>query len=383
MIPRAAFVACAFVFAQCVTREPRVDVRADETSATTDASSRADIAPDEALVRMSAVRELAIMRGVDHVALSRDALLAKVRAHVERAIPHAEIAREDAFLKGLGAIARSDDYERRVYDALRGALGGMYEPFDQTMYLPIDSEVNTVEHELTLAHESVHALQDQHFDLRAWEKYLPGASDEMDARACLAEGDASVASGESPTEEGAHDYVEREIAAPYIAGTAFVRALLARGGWAMVNRAWTRGGLTTEQILHPEKWFANETSERVPEPSIAALGPSFRATFDVEGELAVRLVLGAGIASGWAGDSSVVARDGDATAVAWRIRWDDEAGASHAMHTLAHHAADDCEIRPELSLLFARRARDVLILSGPPRADCALLARWAKEIFAS
>jgi len=377
---------CALIFVACASREAR-DTR--EANAVTIVAVAADaaIAPraDATLERMSAARELSIEKPVAHVALSREALLAKVRAHVARAVPREEIAREDAFLKGMAAIPRDASYESLVYDALRSALGGMYEPLDGAMYLPDDAR----EDSLTVAHESVHALQDQHFDLSAWERYAEGASDEMLARACLAEGDAVVAAGESPSAPDGGGYVEREIAAPYVAGAAFVRALRARGGWDTVNRAWTRSGLTTSQVLHPEKWFAEERAEIVPKPKTATLGAAYRATFDVEGELAVMLVLGAYFASkdaarvaeGWAGDASCVARAGERAAVAWRIRWEDEAGAARAMNALARGANDRCDAGFGDSMFIGRRARDVLLLAGPPGGSCALLERWAKEIF--
>ncbi len=388
---RAAAVGAFFLFAllsQCAARESRVHANEARDEARVAASTEKP-PNDPVLEKMSAMRELSIVRGVDRVTLSRDALLEKVRAHVERAVPHAEIEREDAFLKGMSAISRTDDYERSVYESLRSALGGMYEPFDGRMYLLEAAR----DEGATLAHESVHALQDQHFDLSAWEKYLPGASDEMLARACLAEGDAAVAAEETPAMGNASSYVEKEIVTPYVVGAAFVRALHANGGWATVSRAWEHenreGGLTTEQILHPEKWFGSERAEKIPAPPIATLGAEYRASSDVQGELSVSLVLGeyflakdaARFAAGWAGDASTVARAGDRAAVAWRIRWDDQTGAARAMDALARGKDDRCDAGFGLPMLLARRDRDVLILSGPPGSDCALLGRWAKEIF--
>ncbi len=366
------------LLAHCATHE---GIAAHDANAVAreDLPKRA-ITADATLERMSRARELAIVRNVDRVVLSREDLLAKLKWHVARTVPRAEIDREDAFLKGMAALGFGESYESAVYDALRGSLAGMYEPFDGKMYVRDDVS------DETLAHESVHALQDQHFDLAAWEKFVPGASDAMLARACLAEGDAAIAAGESPSATGRTSYVERELAAPYIAGAAFVKALRARGGWATVDEAWTRGALTTEQVLHPEKWFAKESGERVPPPTIAALGSEFRdATSDVHGELAVSLVLGAyseraaRAAAGWAGDASTVARAGDRVAIAWRIRWDDEDGAKRAFEALSSRGDHHCEANASGD----RRGREVLLLTGPPRSDCALLERWSKEIFSN
>ena len=335
----------------------------------------AAIAADPVLERMARARELAIVRGVKRFDVDRAALVARLEAHVAREIPREEIRSEDAFLKALGAIGPTVDYEREVYTALRDGAAGMYEPFDQAMYVADDLPPSTLA--TTLAHESVHALQDQHFDLRAFQRYMRGETDTMNAHSCLAEGDATEATGETQS-FAPSDYIARELVAPYTHGTAFVRALRAKGGWAEVDRAW-RGPLTTEQILHPEKWFGSERSVSVPAPTFAALGDAFRDPFvDVKGELALRLVLESFVgdaraaegATGWAGDTAVLVHDGLRAALAWRIRWDDDASAALGFAVLGEAFGH----RPACSV--TRAANDVLVLVGPPDR----LARWSKEI---
>jgi hypothetical protein len=336
---------------------------------------------DPVLARMARARELEALRPVRRVSVDRAEWIATLEAHVAREIPRDEIENEEAFLKALGALPLDVDYERGVYDSIRGSGGGMYEPFDRTIYLPDDLRPGELER--TLEHESVHALQDQHFDLRAFERYLPGATDTMLARSCLAEGDASVASGErfSPS---AATYIERELAAPYVYGSAFVSALRTRGGWAEVDRAWTRSAtLTTHAILHPEKWPSAPAAE-VPAPTFATLGGSFRvANVDVKGELSLLLVLQSigssarveAPAAGWAGDRAVLARDGKRTALAWRIRFEDDLTASRTAALFG--PCDDRRLSP---IAAFRAARDVLVLAGPAGARCDLLARWSKEV---
>jgi hypothetical protein len=332
------------------------------------------IAADPVLERMARARELSIVRDVKRVDVDRAGLVARLEAHVAREIPREEIRAEDAFLKAVGAIAPEIDYEREVYASLRDGAAGMYEPFDQTMYLASDLSPATLA--TTVAHESVHALQDQHFDLRAFQGYLRGQTDTMVARSCLAEGDATEATGETPS-TAPTDYIAREIVAPYTFGSAFVRALRADGGWAEVDRAW-KTPLTTEQILHPEKWRAGERAETVPAPTFATL-ERFRDPFvDTKGELSLRLVLESFLdearaaegASGWAGDTAVLVSDGAHTALAWRIRWDDDASAARGFAALGEAFAH----RP--SCAVTRAGRDALLLVGPPDR----LARWSKEV---
>jgi hypothetical protein len=371
----AAIIAC--------TREPAAVVPeiANETK-----QAPARVSADPVLERMARARDLAIVHDVKRADVDRAGLIARLEAHVAREVPREEIRAEDAFLKALGVIGSDVDYEREVYAALRDGAAGMYEPFDQTMYVASDLPPST--RETTVAHESVHALQDQHFDLRAFQGYLRGQTDTMLARSCLVEGDATEATGERPSKHEHDsdrlddDYIGRELAAPYTFGSAFVRALREKGGWAEVDRAW-KTALATEQILHPEKWIAGERAESVPVPTFATLGGAFRDPFvDVKGELSLRLVLESFVgeeraaegAAGWAGDTAVLVRDGQNTmthaALAWRIRWDDDASAARGFAVLTeafHH-------RMELSVTHA--GRDALVLVGP--AD--RLARWSKEI---
>ncbi len=335
---------------------------------------------DPVLARMARARELDAVRPVRRVSVDRAEWIATLEAHVAREVPRDEIDSEESFLKALGALPLDVDYERGVYDSIRGSGGGMYEPFDRTIYLPDDLPPGELER--TLEHESVHALQDQRFDLRAFERYLPGATDTMLARSCLAEGDASVAANErfSPS---AATYIERELAAPYVYGSAFVSALRARGGWAEVDRAWKREALTTHEILHPEKWPSAPPAQ-VPAPTFATLGGAFHvASVDVKGELSLLLVLqsiGASArveapAAGWAGDRAVLARDGKRTALAWRIRFEDDVTASRTAALFG-----PCDERRLSPIAAFRAARDVLVLSGPAGARCDLLARWSKEV---
>jgi hypothetical protein len=325
------------------------------------------------LRRVAAARGLEPKRDVEEIVLRRPALIERLRAHVTRVVPQREIAGEGLFLQMLGVLGPEEDYEKLVYATLDQSMAGMYEPLDQKMYVPDDLSAEALRR--TTAHELGHALADQYFGLGKREEWIAGAGDTMVAWSCLAEGDATLAServvgeaGPVPAEGGS--YIERELMAPYMVGTAFVRTLFEHGGWAEVNDAWARDGLTTEQVLHPEKWAAHEPALVVPTPSVDALGASTVVWTDVRGELALRLVLSADAATGWGGDSVVIAKAGSSMAMAWRIRFDDEPHARTAQAAMTQaFSARACHL--------SRKDRDVLALFGLPRDVCS---RWAKAI---
>jgi hypothetical protein len=58
---------------------------------------------------------------------------------------------------------------------------------------------------------------------------------------------------------------------PYLHGLEWTTQLYRRGGWTMVSNAFTRLPLSTEQILHPEKYFNYERPIKVVLPDLTNL----------------------------------------------------------------------------------------------------------------
>jgi len=58
---------------------------------------------------------------------------------------------------------------------------------------------------------------------------------------------------------------------PYQEGILWTRSLYQRGGWNEVSQAFTTLPQSTEQIMHPEKYFAHEAPVKVMLPDITAL----------------------------------------------------------------------------------------------------------------
>ncbi len=142
-----------------------------------------------------------------------------------------------------------------------------------------------------MAHELTHALQDQHFNLLRFEHWPKGDSDAELAAHALIEGDATLAmalyvannplralaflkslgSTGLPSEEldKAPRALRETLLFPYQDGQKWVSGLYRQGGWDRVSKAFTELPQSTEQILHPEKYFAHEPPVRVTLPDIA------------------------------------------------------------------------------------------------------------------
>ena len=259
-------------------------------------------------------------------------------------------------LKKLGLAPPDFQYRPLMIRLLTEQVAGYYEPKTQQFHLAdwidIDGQKPIMAHELT------HALQDQHFNLRRFEHWPKGDSDAELAAHALIEGDATLAMAlyvaSNPfralaflksmgangiaTEEldKAPRALRETLLFPYQEGLNWTRVVYKEGGWKSVSDAFATLPQSTEQILHPEKYFAHEAPVKVTLPDVTSLlnagvtsqgsgagrstlsrSPSpnpvswKRIAFDVDGEWGFYLILDQFLkspveskqaAAGWAGD---------------------------------------------------------------------------------
>jgi hypothetical protein len=118
---------------------------------------------------------------------------------------------------------------------------------------------------------------------------------------------------------------------PYDYGVEFVKALYANenGGWKAVDKVYTNPPNTTEQVMHPEKYFALEDAQAVEAPSIT--GEWNLTKTERFGEYFILVMLdnwtsskdAEEAAKGWSGDNlTYYERDGDEYLFTWKIAWD-------------------------------------------------------------
>jgi hypothetical protein len=148
---------------------------------------------------------------------------------------------------------------------------------------------------------------------------------------------------------------------PYDYGPIFIDALYKKGGWATVNQAYQHPPNTTEQILHPDKYFANETAQQVAAPTLAE-NDWTKIKNDRYGTYFIQLMLhpsddngGKWISqaeaqkavAGWAGDNFTYYERGNDYLFTWNIKWDSSCDASefyvtfHIMMNATGAAGDD------------------------------------------
>jgi len=388
------------------------------------ATAKERAAVDDLIRAAESVRQLRLRKPVTIEIEDGDAITNSLRSQIEAS----EIERARLVYGALGLLDTEDDLQSMFAGVLGEQVIGYYDP--DTGRLVIREDVmagiagafgpeQTQEARLVLVHEIVHALQDQRLGLgESYEKKRTADGD--NAFRAIVEGDATLAmlahalrqqgiplSAATAGIQQMGDYLDLNalvrgeklddapailrvtLVAPYLRGLQFSAAVQGRGGWPAVNNAHRRLPTTSEQVLHPEKYFAREPGEKIEIPDNGeVLAAGFeRIEEDTLGELELGVYLGQkrpsgtddAAAAGWAGDLLVVYTRGQEVAVIWWTTWDTDTDAEEAFRAARAVSPRDSTARVE------RKGRSVLIVRGlpsklhrPVRGDFTSFARRIK-----
>jgi hypothetical protein len=272
------------------------------------------------------------------------------------------------------------------------SIAGFYDSRTKLFVLvSADNELDVYEQYIYI-HELMHALQDQHFTLSdLGDTAVNQNSDANLALRALAEGEAMVlqerylqagyfSAAEQTEIRNISEVRLRTIAQaqgrsqapeiwgttfmfPYNQGQQFVNAIYNRGGWAGVNEAWNQPPVSTEQILHPDRYFAQDMPQEVRVPDLLPqLGDGWeeiaRTTL---GEFYLRQYLGQRdrldaatlnlAATGWGGDQYAIYwhENLDRVVMTLRLAWDtptdaDEFGAAYSQYANLAYGSNITEV---------------------------------------
>jgi hypothetical protein len=276
-----------------------------------------------------------------------------------------DLRRSEVVLQALGLVEPEVDVVESMRSLLGGGVVGFYDT--ESKELVVRGAALTPYVRTTIAHELVHALDDQHHDLERADRY-DDADDEIGfGFSSIVEGNArrvenayedSLSAEEraaATAEEmsigagGEFDVVPpvliETITAPYVLGERLVDSLADGGGEAAVDAAFADPPTTSEQVLDPARYAEREPAADVPHPQVDG------EVIDegLLGQLLVLLVLAEGIslddartaASGWGGDWAVVWRDGDRSCVTVTLVGDDAGETDELLAAFEDWAAAD------------------------------------------
>jgi hypothetical protein len=323
---------------------------------------------DRIAAAVAQIRGLQFQKAIAPELLTEEQLRARVAEQFRTDNPREEVDAIDALLTALGLLAPSDD----LYDILLGVqteqIAGYYDTKAKELVVTGNSANPAPLDRVLLAHEYVHALTDQHFDLTRLDKLQEAdKDDEATAFLALVEGDATVAMSEyaqrflTPSErqdfaarsqqvptarlDAAPVIVRESLLFPYLQGVRFVQAILDGGGIEALNNAYRNPPTSTEQILHVTKYTGRRDDPTPVEvPNLArAMGTGWSA---IEGggvgELDMRLIVNQYLsrsdsevaAEGWDGGRYAAARSSAGALVGILTVWDSEGEAREATEVL-------------------------------------------------
>ena len=288
--------------------------------------------------------------------------------------PDAELANQQAVWKRLGLLPAAADY-KKILSGLSQASSSMayYDHHSRKLYL--HSGARLPAHGPSLAKEVCHALLDQRFRSKKLVAPIKENRDRQLARRALIEGDCAgvmlayilapkkglgalpgglgkvlrqAAGRQQGSKLGAAPLLVREtLLFPLVRGLQFIQRIRARHPWGVVNKIYRRPPRSTEQVLHPRKYWRKENPARIRPGELPSLADYTKVKKDVLGELILSIYLRQGVsedgarraAGGWGGDLLVTYRAASpdaALALVQMTTWDSEADALEFANAQRH-----------------------------------------------
>jgi hypothetical protein len=380
-------------------------------------------------------RGLKLVRRVPWGRVSEPELRREVVAAFREDLPPRRLAEVELGLKAFGLIPESMDLGTYVPELLTSQIAGFYDPHRKALAVvdrpggllgteagaQLGAEMTRKMEDGLLVHELTHAIQDQHFDLDRLSDPDP-LSDGGVARLALVEGDATLvmmdglirapledvpeASGlvgelmaDGGGEEGspvagqglpgqkemasAPAWFRDQLLFSYSRGAAFCLEVRRRGGQKLLDYAFAVDPpRSSEQILHPEKWFGRRDDPVVIVwPDLGRELPGYAKAAEGQlGEEGIAVLLrpalpngeqAAAAAAGWGGDRFGVYRQAGRRLLAWIADWDTEEAAARFQAAVSRLGAGWTVVRAA--------PRRVTVLRGDLEAAdrTAVLARLA------
>jgi hypothetical protein len=293
-----------------------------------------------------------------------------------------EFRANELALKAFGLLPADYNLREALAQVYAEEVAAFYDPKTKTMHLIEEpkkvvakkpgllerlfgktNDFDKDQNKTVIAHELTHALADQHYDLEALQKGVKKDDDRSLALSALIEGEATLAmfgagmddwDGEQivhlPAENlewtfnllspfmafmgggqsirNAPAIISESMTFPYLRGMVFCAKLTNTGGWAAIDQVYRDPPLSTEQILHPEKYRERPDYPMSIELGALAPGEGWKEVGrNVLGELQLTILLkkhgGKRAAAGWDGDRYAVFESSKGKlGLVWVSTWD-------------------------------------------------------------
>jgi hypothetical protein len=209
-----------------------------------------------------------------------------------------EIRAEELTLKKFGLVPADFDLAKNTVDLLTEQAAAFYDYDKKKLFITDSTPSDT--REPVLAHELAHALADQSYNLAKFIKQGRKSDDGSTARLAVMEGQATWlmseflarkvgqtlkdsptllammssvndgGSGQYPVFDNSPLYLRLSLVFPYTKGMLFQNSVYARDGQSGFAEVFSRPPISTQQIMHPEKYFSGvtPTEPKLPDPQL-------------------------------------------------------------------------------------------------------------------
>lgn len=225
------------------------------------------------------IRGLTGIEELDRKTLTQEELRLRVLNDFFADYTPEDVKNDGVILSLFGLIERDYDLYHLFIDLYSEQIAGFYDDETKEMVVVLDENFAGPER-MTYAHEYTHALQDAVYGLNDGLK-LDDETCEADSEYCaavsaLVEGDASLTEANwfreystrrdkkevyefykdytSPIFDKTPPFLKDDLIFPYSQGLDFVTSLYEKGGYEAIDNAYLNPPVSTEQILHPERY---------------------------------------------------------------------------------------------------------------------------------
>ena len=329
------------------------------------------------------MRKIRFKSEVKRDVTAREDLQALLIKEIDSETTPGEFRANEMGMKALGLLPRDVDLKSVMAKVYSEEVAAFYDPKTKTMHLIKESEEKVKkkptllerlfgktggfdkdENKTVIAHELTHALADQNYDLDALQKAIKNDDDRSLALSALIEGEATLTMIGAQMEDWTGSLVKdlpasnldrvfsfmipllpmtsgkalreapvilsESMIFPYLRGMVFVARLTNDGGWDAVDEAYKNPPLSTEQILHPEKYKTKPDPPTAVDLGKLDPGPGWKELGrNVVGEMQLAVLLrrhgGKKAAAGWDGDRyAVFEGESGRLGLVWFSTWDSD-----------------------------------------------------------
>jgi hypothetical protein len=302
--------------------------------------------------RVEVIGKLKFKEDIPVVYISKYRLKKYISDLFEQEYPEVLSSKESFYIYVMGFVDRRIDLKKVRKKILMNNVGGLYNEKTKELYALKEYRNINMINAMIIIHELRHSIQDQYYNLSLLLGELSDFDDRKLATLAAIEGDATFVmlqhDGFAPdimASENSNallsfsplanstvifkspDIVKHQLMMPYIQGLKFTSFVARKKKWKGVNRILSSPPLSSEQILHPEKYLKNELPVKV-QIGFTPTGYTLYHS-GVVGQYFINILLKLdndykNVAAGWGGDTFKIYAKGSSYFLVWESSWDKE-----------------------------------------------------------